>query len=104
MAKRDRRLTVQDTSDPDQVETSQRLSDDREGDLLSVLKDPRGRRWLSDLVFVLCHINVRSYVPHDATQTAFNEGARSVGLAVWEQVLSKHPEWATKLIEEQTDG
>lgn len=104
MARRDRRLTVLDTDDAEQIEISRRLNEDRENDLLQVLKDPRARRWLSDLVFVRAHINVRSHIPGDPSQTAFNEGERSVGLAIWNEVLDRHPEWAAKLLEEQIDG
>ena len=101
---RDRRLTVTNTDDPEQVAKAQSLGADRDGDLLVVLQNPRSRRWLASLIFETAHTMARSYVPGERSLVEFNEGARSVGLAVWEQVMANHPEFASKLLEEQIDG
>ncbi len=96
-----RRAIVSDTSDPDQVRAAQALDSDQDEDLYSILTSARGRRWLTGLVFDVCHVMQRSYVPTGERDTAFNEGSRSVGLAVWEQIEARHPEFLTKMMEER---
>jgi hypothetical protein len=42
-----------------------------------------------------------SYVPSTERDTAFNEGARSVGLAVVDQIEASHPEFLAKMMGER---
>jgi hypothetical protein len=78
-----------DASDPAQVAKAQKAEQDRERDLDYILKEPRGRRFLYDLIYGTCHVGRLSHIPGDSDSTAFNEGARSVGEALLEQVRTQ---------------
>lgn len=73
---------------------------DRERDLAFLLGAPRGRRWLHDLIYIKCHVGQLSHVPRDTHSTAFNEGARSVGEALLEEIRSNHHALYLKMLEE----
>ena len=75
-----------DASDPAQVAKAQKHEEDLAKDLDYVLKEPRGRRFLYGLIFDTCHVNRLSHIPGDSDSTSFNEGARSVGEALLEQL------------------
>ena len=96
------RKPVIDSSDPEQVAAAEKLQDDEEFDLDYILKHHRGRRWLYRLIHdpEFCHKDLQSlyFAEHDAT--AFNEGARSIGIKVAEEIkLKSVPLWH-KLLEE----
>lgn len=60
--------------------------------------DPRGRKVLEDLMHY-CNVGHSSFVPGDAHQTAFNEGARDVYLHILEMAgltASDFPSFPTK--------
>jgi hypothetical protein len=76
-------------SDPVHVTKAKKLDTDRERDLDFVLKEPRGRRFVYDLIFNTCHVGRLSHIPGDSDSTAFNEGARSVGEALHEQIRTQ---------------
>ena len=97
------KFEITDTSDPDQVKKAQDLADDEEEDLHSILLSARGRRWLNKLLFETCHIMRISYAPVPGVEgnADFNDGARSVGLAVWGDIEARHPEFLKKLVEER---
>jgi len=97
------RKVVYDASDEAQVKAAERDSEDREKDLSYILKEPRGRRWLYDLVFGTCHMHSLSMVPRDTHSTAFNEGARSVGESVLEEIRTKHFGAFMQMMEENHD-
>lgn len=98
-----RKFEITDTSDPDQVKKAQELAADEDEDLFWILQSPRGRRWLNRLLFDTCHIMRISYVTLPGVEGTpdFNDGARSVGLAIWGEIEAKHPEFLKKLVEEQ---
>lgn len=78
-----------DASDPEQVAKAQKEQADRERDLDYILKEPRGRRFMYDLIYGTCHVGRLSHIPGDSDSTAFNEGARSVGEALLEQIRTQ---------------
>lgn len=84
-----KRTTVYDASDPAQIKKAEEAQKDLDRDLDYILKEQRGRRWLYGLIFDRCHMHQLSHVPRDTHSTAFNEGARSVGEAVLEDIRTR---------------
>ena len=82
------RHVVRDSSDEAQVKKAEANEEDENRDLDYILKEPRGRRWLYQLIHGTCHVEFRSHVPGDHDSTSFNEGARSVGQTVLDQIKS----------------
>jgi hypothetical protein len=78
-----------DASDPAQVAKAEKEEADRQRDLDYILKEPRGRRFLYGLIYDTCHVGRLSHIPGDSDSTAFNEGARSVGEALLEQIRTQ---------------
>lgn len=89
-----------DASDPEQVSKAKREDDDVQKDIDFVASEPRGRRWLYCLMYQHSHINSPSFVPDSSDATAFNEGARSVGTTLHEQLRSRNPAAYIKMLEE----
>ena len=89
-----------DASDPQQVAKAQRVDDDLQKDINFIVSEPRGRRWLYGLMYRHSHINSPSFVPNSFDATAFNEGARSIGTALHEQLRSRNPVAYMKMLEE----
>ncbi len=89
-----------DASDPEQVAKAQRDDDDLQKDIDFIMSAPRGRRWLYKLIFDHSHINSPSFVPESYSSTAFNEGARSVGTTLHEQLRGHNPVAYMKMLEE----
>ena len=56
-----------------------------EADLRTILSTREGARFFARLL-ELTRVFEISYIPHDAHGTAFNEGVRNVGLAVYEGI------------------
>lgn len=94
------RPVVTDASDEAQVRAAERYEEDTILDIDYLLKEPRGRRWLWTLIFETCHVHSLSYVPGDQMSTAFNEGGKSVGLALLSQITAHYPARYKKMIEE----
>ena len=65
---------------------------------------PRGRRWVYELIYGLCHISRLSHYPGDTHTTAFNEGARAVGERLQEELRSRHFDAFILMLEENRDG
>ena len=61
-----------DASDPAQVAKAEKDEAERQRDMDYVLKEPRGRRFLYDLIYGACHVDRPSHVPGDSDTTAFN--------------------------------
>jgi hypothetical protein len=89
-----------DASDEEQVAQAQKEQDDTDKDIDFILGKPRGRRWLYQLAYDHCHCDRHSHVPGDAESTAYNEGARAVGLAIMETVRRRSPSAYLKMLEE----
>lgn len=85
-----KRTVVYDASDEAQIKAAQQSEKDRDRDLDYIVKEARGRRWIYELVFDKCHMNHLSHVPRDTHSTAFNEGARSIGEAVLEELRTRN--------------
>jgi len=93
-------VKLYDASDPAHVKEAEKEEDDREQDILFVLGQPRGRRWLYEFIWRRCHLLAPSQVPGDRESTSFNEGARSVGIALHEQLRERSPKLYMKMLEE----
>tara|TARA_R110000787_G_scaffold10433_2_gene35469 strand:- start:741 stop:1034 length:294 start_codon:yes stop_codon:yes gene_type:complete len=89
-----------DASDPEQVAKAQRVDDDLQKDIEFIVSAPRGRRWLYALIYGHSHANSPSFVPGSFDSTAFNEGARSVGLRLHEQLRDLNSTAYMKMLEE----
>lgn len=98
------RKTVYDSSDEEQVRAAEKDAEDREKDLHYIMKEPRGRRWIYDLIYDACHADRVSHVPGSSDDTAFNEGARAVGLRLLEDVRTNNFGLYIKMMEENADG
>jgi hypothetical protein len=95
-----RNLKVYDSSNATHVAEAEKNEEDKEKDILFILNEPRGRRWVYSLIHSQCHILSISHVPLDKESTAFNEGARSVGIALEEVVRERAPILYMKMLEE----
>lgn len=79
---------------------SQKRQDDQDADLDYILAKPRGRRWMYQLTHEDCHVDRLSLVTGDQEATAFNEGARAIGLALLEDVKARSPRLYMQMLEE----
>lgn len=79
---------------------AEKRQDDQDADLDYILAKPRGRRWLYHLTHEDCHVDRLSLVTGDQEATAFNEGARAIGLALLEDVKAKDPRLYMQMLEE----
>jgi hypothetical protein len=78
-----------DASDPAQIKKAEQEYEDREKDLDWILSEPRGRRFLYDLIYGVCHVDNLSHVPGDTNTTAFNEGGRAIGTALQSKIRER---------------
>ena len=93
-------FVVTDSSDANQVKKAQQQSEDRENDIKYILSEPRGRRWLYDLLFDKCHMLGNSFVADSTTGTAYNEGVRNLGVNLYNQAKDQQPALFMKMLEE----
>ena len=93
-------VRLYDPNNEEHVAKAEKDQEDREKDILFVLGEPRGRRWLYDFIWSRCHLLAPSHVPGDKESTSFNEGARSVGIALHETLKDKNPKLYMKMLEE----
>jgi len=91
---------VYDASDEEQVAAAEKDMADRDKDLVFIMAQSRGRRWMYDLIWNKCHKDQISHCPTDKESTAFNEGARSVGSALESIIRSETPKMYMKMLEE----
>lgn len=89
-----------DASDPAQVAKAQKDEADRAKDLDYILKEYRGRRFMYGLIYDQCHVGRPSHVPGDSDSTAFNEGARSIGEALLDQIRMQAPSKLILMLQE----
>ena len=89
-----------DASNPEHVRKAELAQKDMDKDIDFILSEARGRRWLYNLIWQQGHIALASHVPGDVHSTAFNEGARSLGVALHEQVRVSSPKMYLKMLEE----
>jgi cytochrome c5 len=94
-----------DASDPDQVKLAEDRAADEQKDIVFIMSQPRGRRWVYTLIWGICHMDSISFIPGKGDGTGFNEGARSVGLALASVLREETPKLYLKMLEEnQLDG
>lgn len=98
------RKVIYDSSNEEQVRAAEKDVEDRTKDLDFIMGQPRGRRWIYDLIHETCHANRISHVPGSSDGTAFNEGARSIGLALLEEVRARNFGQFMLMMEENADG
>jgi hypothetical protein len=89
-----------DASDPEAIARAKREEEDVEKDLDFIVSQPRGRRFLYHLIFQTGHAFSQSYVPGSFDATAYNEGARSVGSVIQEQLRTHNPKALMQMLEE----
>lgn len=100
---RKKRRAITDLTDERQVKDVEAFEKDREKDIDFILSQPRGRRWLYELIYAVAHVDHISHVPGDTYSTAFNEGARSVGRTVAIEAKAANPKLYLKMMEENID-
>lgn len=97
------RKVLYDASNPEHVERAQAEDRDLDKDLTYIMAEPRGRRWLHNFLFVVCHVDRISHVPTDPHTSAFNEGGRAVGLALQEEIRRVQPDKYLLMLKENAD-
>ncbi len=97
------RRVLYDASNPEHVEQAQNEEADLDKDLGFIMGSPRGRRWLHNMINQICHVNAVSHVPHDTHTTAFNEGARAVGVNLQEEIRRLQPDNFLLMLKENSD-
>jgi len=95
---------VTDSSDPEQVRLAKQQQEDEDKDLMWVMSQPRGRRFIYQMIHETCHVDAISHVPGDTHGTAFNEGARAVGLALEAHIRNISPKQYVLMQEENHYG
>jgi hypothetical protein len=98
------RKVIYDSSNEEQVRAAEKDWEDRYKDIDFIMGQPRGRRWIYELIYDACHIEKINHVPGCSDSTAFNEGARSVGLKVLEDVRTRNFGLYLKMMEENANG
>ena len=91
---------VYDSSNPEHVQAAEDAELDRDKDVDFIMSQPRGRRWLYQMIWVRCHKDAVSHVIGDGESTSFNEGARSVGVIIEEVLRERSPKQYMKMLEE----
>lgn len=89
-----------DASNPEDVARAKKNEADAEKDIDFIASQPRGRRWLYRLIFEAGHMSSQSYVPASFDATAFNEGARSIGRVIHENLRANNPKAYMQMLEE----
>lgn len=97
---------IKNVGDPEQVKSAKKKEQqkvlDEKNDLLWILSDIRGRRFVWRL-FGMCNMFSHS-MRADSHLTAFNEGARNIGLTIFNEVIVASPESYQKMMSEQQEG
>ena len=98
-----------DASDEAHIAKARKAEEDRDRDLDYVMREPRGRRLMYELIYGTCHVERLSHVPGDADSTAFNEGARAIGQHLLDRIrLRSQTQFMLMLkenhFEEESDG
>lgn len=93
-------FVVHDSSDEQQVKKAQALQEDKDKDLMFVLKEERGRRFLYEIIFSDCHMMANSHVPASSDSSAYNEGARQVGIALFNRCKEASKSHTLTMLEE----
>ena len=91
---------ITNSSDKGQIDKAEDQEKDRARDFEWVLSSGRGRRWVYEQIYTVAHVSGGSHVPGCSDSTAYNEGARSIGEALLEDIRSNHPRQFLKMHEE----
>jgi hypothetical protein len=94
---------VKNAADPAQVAEAgrkERRSQQRDwNDVRVVMSTKEGRRFVFKILS-MCRMNKLSFNPDNPNWTAFNEGARNVGLAIQAEVIQAAPKAWSEMISE----
>jgi hypothetical protein len=95
-----------DASDEAEVKRAEDAERDRVADWAYILKEPRGRRWIYNLIHYTCHVSAQSLNLTDQSTvlTAFNEGGRAIGLTLLEEIRATYPDAHKMMMEENHYG
>lgn len=91
--------TITDSSDRDQIDALAKQERDLDKDYEEVMKTAAGRAVMADLIDNVCHVSRISFQT-DPHATAFNEGARSIGLALDRRLRDTNREHYIRMIAE----
>jgi len=94
------KFIVTDSTDPVQIQKAEDQQADLERDLEWVLSSMRGRRWIYSVAYGKCHVSGGSHVMGESDSTAYNEGARSIGEDILEDIRVNHQKPFLKMLEE----
>ena len=94
-----------DASDPEQVREKRRTAGTRKAKerafLKKALNDPEGRNWFWGIL-ERTHMFEASFIPGDQpTDTAFREGQRSIGTALWADLESVDVAALVRMLQER---
>ena len=93
-------VKLYDPSNPEHVKEAEAAMKDQDKDILYLMGQPRGRRWVYNLIWGTCHKDGISHIPGDKESTSFNEGARSVGSSLEQTLRLETPKMYMKMLEE----
>lgn len=91
---------VTNSDDPQQIKRAEDGEKSLRQGLESIMNNRLSRRWLYDRLHVLSHMGMSSHVPGCSDSTAFNEGARSVGQAIINEIRDAYPNQYMKMLED----
>tara|TARA_R110000822_G_scaffold38746_8_gene107132 strand:+ start:757 stop:1053 length:297 start_codon:yes stop_codon:yes gene_type:complete len=94
------RVVVTDSADEVQLKKAADAQKERDLGLSDLMQSQRGRAWMHDFLFTRCHVHSGSHVPGCSDSTAFNEGARSIGASLLQEIADDHTAHYLKMLQE----
>lgn len=85
------RPVVTDSNNVEQLRKVEDFNQTLDEGLKRIMNDEGARNWLYDRITMHAHPDMTSHVPGCSDSTAFNEGARSVGSALLDEIKTQFP-------------
>jgi hypothetical protein len=95
---------VTDSNDIEQIQKAQDAQKALDRGLEQIMQGKASRGWMYDRLSIYAHVDACSHVPGCSDSTAFNEGARSVGTAILQEIKNAYPREYLKMLEEHITG
>lgn len=99
------RAVVTNSSDEEQIKKAAEGEKEIDEGLAHIMSKAAGRAFMYELVYgPICHLEAPSLVRGDAFGTAFNEGVRSVGIALAERLRRSDMNAYSQMMKENYDA